>query len=165
MFALLSLPYVLPYAFVYDIMFAIILAVILALSAKYPSFRKYATALLLIGLVELAFSWGNGFTEGIIIGFATLIGGIMIPILDAIKPQLGKNSVKISLTLLGCVALLLGAISLYYSETTIWFYQSTIMISHAKGELLIVGIVLPIVGFYSLIVGIASFIFINPKKP
>jgi hypothetical protein len=157
-FALLSMPPYLPDAFVFEIIFSSILAVSFILFAKYSFLRKHAFFLFPVGFLELMFSWGNAFTEGIIIGFVTLIGGMMLPMFNAIRLQLNKKSVKLSLILLGCVGILVGAISLYYSELKAVFYHSTILTIHAKGELLLLGIVLLTVGFYSSIIGIASLI-------
>ena len=158
-------PHVLPNAFLYEIIFVTILAISFVLLAKYSSFRKFAPFLVLVGIVELAFSLGTAFMEGMIISFVTIIGGAIIPALSATKLRLSSNSVKFSIILAGCAELILGFVSLYFSGQKWWVYQFVIGFSiNGRGYLLLVGMVLLILGVYTSIIGTAIFFAKSYKR-
>ena len=129
-------------------MFVTSLAVFLALMVQYPSFRKYAPLLILLGFIEIVFSLGT-FIEGFFIGLATAFVGFLIPAAYALKPRLSKNQFML-LTFSGCLELAMGTGILYYR----------ILVG---AEILMV--LLVAAGSCSLTIGIASFFIAQPKKP
>jgi hypothetical protein len=158
MFALLSLPAPpLPYGYLWEILFATILAVSLVLAIKYPSFgKRWIFLLFVVGVVEFEFSHNtpppyNILAVGLVIGLVTAFSGFIIPVLYWAKLHLRKKQVKISFILSGCLELILGSVGIFYrifvgfDPTILYFGLLTI-------------------GFYSLIVGIASLFFAKPKK-
>lgn len=136
-----AFPAIFPDAFLYGTLFLAILEITLGLMAAYPSFRRRAVLLILIGVVEIYLSLANYFIEGFFIGLATAICGTVVSLTYALKSQLRKNEVRIFLVLSGLFELGLAAVSP-----------------------LILAIPLLVFGSYSLIVGIVGFSKAKPKQ-
>jgi fructose-specific phosphotransferase system IIC component len=92
----------------------------------------------------------------VLIGLATAFSGIIIPVSYWAKTHFRKKRVTLFFVLSGCVELILGLVGVSYSyrfyigfdPQTIWFVVFGLLI----------------IGFYSLIVGIASLLLAKPKK-
>ena len=157
MFALLSLPAPpLPYGYLWEILFAAILAVSLVLAIKYPSFgKRWIFFLFVVGVAEFEFSHNippyNNLAVGMVVGLVTTFSGFIIPVLYLAKLHLRKKQVKIFFILSGCLELIVGSVGFLYR---IFLYL--------QGGILCIGLLT--IGFYSLIVGIASLFFAKPKK-
>jgi hypothetical protein len=145
-----------PYGYLWEILFATILAVSWLLAIKYPTFgKRWIILLFVVGVAEMEFSINthtyNILVAGLIIGLVTAYSGFIIPALYLAKLHLRKKQTKISFILSGCLELILGSIGILYS------------ISFGLDPFLLYFGLLTI-GFYSLIVGIASLFFAKPKK-
>jgi hypothetical protein len=163
-FALLSLPAPpLPYGYLYETLFAVILLVGLVSAIKYPIFgKRWSCFLFVIGVSEFEFSGHisppyNTLVGGVLIGLATAFSGIVIPVSYWAKQHFHEKRVKLFFILSGCLELILGLVGISYSShfclgfnpQTIWF--------------VFFGLVT--IGFYSLIVGIASLLYnTKPNK-
>ena len=157
MFALLSLPAPpLPYGYLWEILFATILAVSWVLAIKYPSFgKRWILFLFVVGVAEFEFSHNippySNLLVGMVVGLVTAFSGFIIPVLYLAKLRLRKKQVKISFILSGCLELILGSVGFFY-RIFVGFDPTILYIG------------LLTIGFYSLIVGIASLFFAKPKK-
>jgi hypothetical protein len=145
-----------PYGYLWEILFATILAVSWVLAIRYPSFGKSWIVLLFVGgVAEMEFSSNthgyNTLVAGLIIGLVTAYSGFIIPALYLAKLHLRKKQVKISFILSGCLELILGSIGIL---TAFSFGPDPFILYFG----------LLTIGFYSLIVGIASLFFAKPKK-
>jgi hypothetical protein len=158
MFALLSMvapP--MPYGYLWEILFATILAVSLVLAIKYPPFgKRWAFLLFIVGVAEFEFSGNtphpyNTLVVGMLIGLATAYSGIIIPASYLAKQHFRKKQVKIFLILSGCLELIAGSVSIFYR-----------IFGGSEAVILYLGLLT--IGFYSLIVGIASLFFAKPHK-
>jgi hypothetical protein len=157
LFALLSIvapP--MPYGFLWEILFAAILAVSLTLAIKYPFFgKRWVLLLFLVGVGEMVFSTNthgyNILVAGLIIGLVTAYSGFIIPALYLAKLHLRKKRTKLLFILSGCLELILGTIGII---TAFNFGLNPFILYFG----------LLTIGFYSLIVGIASLFFPKPKK-
>ena len=163
MFAFLSLPAPpMPYGYLWEILFATILAVSLLLAIKYPSFgKRWSFLLFVVGVAEFEFSGHisppySTLVVGVLIGLATAFSGIVIPVSYWAKQHFRKKKVKIFFVLSGCLELIVGLVGVSYSShfyfgfdpQTIWF--------------VVFGLVT--IGFYSLIVGVASLFLAKHKE-
>jgi hypothetical protein len=151
-----------PYGFIWEIDFAAILAVSLVLAIKYPFFgKRWALILFAVGVAEFEFSIQpptpppfqySALVVGVLIGLATAYSGIIIPVSYWAKQHFRKKQVKIFFILSGCLELIVVSLSILYR------------ISVEGPIMALLGFGLLIIGFYSLIVGIAAFFFGKPKK-
>jgi hypothetical protein len=163
MFSLLSMvapP--MPYGYLWEILFATILAVSLVLAIRYQSFgKRWIFLLFVVGIAEYEFSRNtprpyNTLVVGTLIGLVTIFSGLIVPVLYLAKEHLRKKQVKIFLILSGCLELIIGSVSILYSSRFYFGFDPQIIWFVVFGLLTI--------GFYSLIVGIASLFFAKPKK-
>jgi hypothetical protein len=127
------------------------------LAIKYPSFgKRWIILLFVIGVVEMIFSANthgyNILVAGLVIGLVTAYSGFIIPALYLAKLHLRKKQTKIAFILSGCLELVLGYVGIL---TAFNFGLDPFLLYF--GSLTI--------GFYSLIVGIASLFFAKTKKP
>jgi hypothetical protein len=159
LFALTTVPApTLPYGFIWEIDFAAILAVGLVLAIRYPSFgKRWAFLLFLVGVAEFEFSAQPPFhysplVIGFFVGLATAYSGIIIPVSYWAKQHFRKKRVKVFFVLSGCLELIVVSLSILYRVSV----EGPIMA--------LLGFGLLIIGFYSLIVGVAGFFFGKPKK-
>jgi hypothetical protein len=146
-----------PYGYLWEILFAATLAVSCVLAIKYPSIgKRWALLLFVVGVAEFEFSGNirgyNNLVVGMLIGLATAYSGIIIPISYYAKQHLRKKQVKIFFILSGCLELILGSVSIFYR----------ISVGGSVAIILFLGLLT--IGFYSLIVGIASLFFAKSKK-
>ncbi len=156
LFSMIAIAPPTPYGYLWETLFAAVLAVSLALAIKYPSFGKgWIVILSGVGLAEMVFSINtrgyNILVAGLIIGLVTAYSGFIIPALYLVKPHLRKKQVKIAFISSGCLELILGCLGVLYSFNF-----------GVDPFLLYFGLLT--LGFYSLIVGIASLFFAKPKK-
>ncbi len=159
MFTLLSMAVMappMPYGYLWEILFAAILAVSWVLAIKYPNFgKRWVILLFVVGVAEMEFSTNthgyNSLIAGLIIGLVTAYSGFIIPALYLAKLHLRKKQVKILFILSGCLELILGSVGIL----TAFFFGLNPFILYFG---------LLTIGFYSLIVGIASLFFAKPKK-
>jgi zinc transporter ZupT len=103
----------------------------------------------------------NILVAGLIIGLVTAYSGFIIPALYLAKLHLRKKQVKILFILSGCLELILGAVGFFYfPRFGIYLgYDPTI-----AQIMMFVVFGLVTIGFYFVIVGIASLFFAKPKK-
>ena len=146
-----------PYGYLWEILFAAILAVSLVLAIKYPSIgKRWILLLFVVGVAEMAFSTNtygyNILVAGLIIGLVTAYSGFIIPSLYLAKLHLRKKQVKILFILSGCLELILGSVGILYALN---FGLDPFILYFG----------LLTIGFYSLIVGIASLFFPKQKCP
>jgi hypothetical protein len=159
MAALLSMIMVappMPYGYFWEILFAAILIVSWVFAIKCPSFgRRWIFLLFVVGIAEMEFSANthgyNSLVAGLVIGLVTAYSGFIIPALYLAKLHLRKKQTKIAFILSGCLELIFG----YVGVLTAFSFG-------VNPFLLYFGLVT--IGFYSLIVGTASFFFAKPKK-
>jgi hypothetical protein len=145
-----------PYGYLWEILFATILAASLVLSIKYPSVgKKWILLLSLIGVAEMEFSSNthgyNILVAGLIIGLITTYSGFIIPALYLAKLNLRKKQTKLLFILSGCLELISGIVGIL---TAFNFGLNPLILYFG----------LLTIGFYSLVVGIASLFFSKPKK-
>ena len=146
-----------PYGFIWEIDFTAILAVSLVLAIKYPSFgKRWALILFVVGVAEFEFSAqpfqyvALGF--GMLIGLATAYSGIIVPLSYWAKQHYQKKQVKVFFILSGCLELIVASLIILYR------------VSVGGSIMVLLGFGLLAIGFYSLIVGIASLFFAKLKK-
>jgi hypothetical protein len=159
MFTLVSMIVIappMPYGYLWEILFAAILAVSWMLAIKYPSFgKRWIILLFVVGVVEMEFSTNthgyNILVAGLVIGLVTAYSGFIIPALYLAKLHLRKKQVKILFILSGCLELVLGSVGIL---TAFNFGLNPFILYFGLLTL----------GFYTLIVGIASLFFTQPKK-
>jgi hypothetical protein len=157
------------YSLTFTIGFALILSVVTILATKFKSFRPYTAILIPIGSVEmyliyygaamlpwsnsdLMYSVGGYYSYGpisygtiaLLIGLASIIGGITIYLLNRVAPTLSKKKTKVSLILLGYIALIIGGSSIYLYEFLLYSQFTWIIIWLVC--LFIFGIYLSIIG-------------------
>jgi hypothetical protein len=157
--ALLSMAVVappMPYGYLWEILFATILAVSWLLAFKYPSFgKRWILLLFVVGVAEMEYSSNthgyNSLVAGLIIGLVTAYSGFIIPALYLAKLHLRRKQVKILFILSGCLELILGAVDIL---TAFNFGLNPFILYFG----------LLTIGFYSLIVGIASLLAHATKK-
>jgi hypothetical protein len=145
-----------PYGYLWEILFAATLAASWVLAVKFPSFgKRWIILLFVIGVVEMVFSTNthgyNILVAGLIIGLVTAYSGFIIPALYLAKLHRRKRQTKILFILSGCLELILGSVGIL---TAFNFGLDPFILYFG----------LLTIGFYSLIVGIASLFFAKPKK-
>jgi hypothetical protein len=160
------------YSFMFAIGFALILSVIIILAAKYKSFRPFTAILIPVGSVELYFlyfgaamlPWSNSNllysinnygTIVLIIGLATIIGGVTIYLLNRIAPTMSEKNTEVSLILIGYASLFVGGSSIYLFE----------FLLYSEFNWLIIWLVcLFIFGIYLSIIGTTNYFIHKPHR-
>jgi hypothetical protein len=164
----------------FTIGFALILSAVIILATKYKSFRPYTAILIPIGSVEmyllyygaamlpwsntdLMYSINGDYSYGAIdygtiawgIGLSTIIGGVTIYLLNRIAPTLSEKKTKVSLILLGYIAMVIGGSSIYLYE----------FLLYSQFNWLIIWLVcLFIFGIYLSIIGTANYFIHKPNR-
>jgi hypothetical protein len=145
-----------PYGYLWEILFATILAVSVVLAIKYQNIgKRWILLLFAVGVGEMDLSANthgyNILVAGLIIGLVTACSGFIIPVLYLAKLPLRRKKVKIVFISSGCLELILGAGGILYA---INFGLDPFILYFG----------LLTIGFYCLVVGVASLFFNKPKS-
>ena len=162
-------PPVLPNAILYDAAFVTVLVLVLGLVALVPLLRRiyFAAVLIPIAFVEFYIVVSAEYslpleltTFGI--PFVTLLSGIIVVVLYAIRRILRKKIANFLLISSGCIELALGAISLLNLDVVGFPYENGFYVVDLNYQLFLLGSILSTVGIYSLIFG--AFLRITELK-
>ena len=142
-----------PYGSLWEILFSVILGISLVLAIKFPFYgKKWILLLVVLGIAEMIFSTYTGgyniLIAGLVVGLVTTYSGFIVPALYLAKIHLRKKRTKILFMLSGCLELILGVLGV----VTGFFFGINPFILYFG---------LLTIGFYSLIVGVASFFYAN----
>ncbi len=138
----------------------------MTVAVKYKSFRKYTLILTLIGIAEITLLLKvanypylfldsqfrlDGYGDfAFAISLVSIVGGVTIYLLSRIAPALVEKKIKLSLIMLGYIALLIGGIGLSLPWET--------------GFQVIFRILTFIFGIYLSIIGTANYFINKPKE-
>jgi hypothetical protein len=159
-------------SFIFTIGFALILSIVIILATKYKSFRPYTAILIPIGSVEMyliyygaaMLPWSNSDLMysvdsygifALVIGLASIIGGITIFLLNGITSVLRERKTNLVIILVGYASTVVGGSSIYLYE----------FLLYSQFNWLIIWLVcLFIFGIYLSIIGSANFFICKPHR-